>query len=82
MTIVVGGQSPDDVQGNIQRAWAEITSLMRATNEEMFATPTHIEEIIRSGSYFGMLQKYKPRLEEWLTRFHKLQSTNSISLKR
>ena len=76
MTTIAGVQSQDDISGNVQRAWAEIISLMRATNEEMFATPARIGEIVRSRSYFGMLQKYKPMLEEWLTRFQQLQSTH------
>ena len=71
---VLGGEALDDVPGNIQRAWAEITSLMRATNEEMFSTPARIAEIIRTRTYFELLTKYKPRLEAWLTRFHQLQS--------
>ena len=53
----------------IQRAWAELTNLMRETNVNMFDSNRRTEDAVADGSYFGFLEKYNPLLRTFRERF-------------
>ena len=59
---------------NLQRAWAEITALMRQSNAEMFESKSLTREKIQKGEYLQFLQAYWPRLREWLDKFESINS--------
>ncbi|MCJ1310095.1 hypothetical protein MMC25_003756 [Agyrium rufum] len=71
--------STEEMEDSVQRAWAEITSLMRATNEEMFATKAYTQDLTRSKRYFEMLEKYTPKLQQFKTRLDSLRGKLSSS---
>lgn len=58
----------------IQRAWAELTALMRSSNTEMFESKTRTHEAIQNGTYMDFLEEYGPRLKEWKSKFDKTES--------
>ena len=59
---------------NVQRAWAEITALMRQSNAEMFESRSLTREKIQNGEYLQFLQAYWPKLREWLDKFETINS--------
>jgi hypothetical protein len=69
-------QSPYDApepSEKIQRAWAELTAIMRQTNAEMFQSKQQTRDRIQTGAYLGFLEAYGPRMKTWLERFESIQ---------
>ena len=54
---------------NVQRAWAEITTLMKKSNEDLFASPEATNKMIQTGQYFGLLNEYHSKIRGWLRLF-------------
>ena len=59
----------------IQRAWAELTNLMRETNVGMFESKRRTEDAVADGSYMKFLEKYTPRLRTFRERFESTGGT-------
>ena len=52
-----------------QRAWAELTALMRQSNTELFDSKQRTNDSIKSGEYMKFLERYVPKLNAWKQRF-------------
>ena len=50
----------------IQRAWTEIATLMRLSNDDLFRSKSWTQDMIRSGRYLEALKEYGPRLCNWV----------------
>ena len=70
-------RSQNDVLSSVQRAWAEITSLMRITNTDLFASKATTREMIHSRRYLEHLKEFGPALKNWLARFETLSGKSS-----
>ena len=57
---------------NVQRAWAEITALMRQSNAEMFESKAITRDKIQKGEYLKFLEAHGPRLADWKARFERI----------
>ena len=66
-----GKITPED---RIQRAWAELTTLIRASNAEMFGSRERTLESTRNGEYLPFLERFWPRLRQWLEKFENSES--------
>lgn len=62
----------DRTTENIQRAWAEITALMRQSNAEMFESKAMTRDKIQNGEYLEFLESHGPKLADWKARFERM----------
>ena len=53
---------PDPME-NLQRAWAELTTIMRMSNETIFRSKQITMDKIRNGEYIGHLNKISTNAE-------------------
>ena len=65
----IGPYASVTVADRIQRAWAELTALMRQSNTELFESKQRTFDSIKSGEYMKFLEKYVPKLRTWKERF-------------
>lgn len=69
--------SQDSVE-TIQQSWAEITSIMKASNAMLFSSKVKTTKLIQSGEYIGRLQQLQPILASWQKKFQSLDGKNML----
>ena len=58
----------------VQRAWAELTALIRLSNTELFESQQRMQQSIQSGAYLDFIEKFNPKLANWKERFEQTES--------
>ena len=58
----------------VQRAWAELTALIRLSNTELFESQQRTQQSIQSGAYIDYIEKFNPLLAIWKGRFEQTDS--------
>ena len=76
LTELAGPYESITVEDKIQRAWAELTTIIRQSNTEMFESKRRTRQAVDSGEHFQFMDKFKPKLQEWKDR---LEQTDSKS---
>lgn len=69
-------RTPQDPIETIQQCWAEITSVMKATNSKLFPSKDKTRELIRTGEYLSVLEQHQPVLRFWKNQFDSLDGND------
>ena len=77
--IVLDESAHDVVLESIQRSWAEVTTLMKQGNADIFPSKERTHEIIQSKLYLSILRKYQPKLRAWLSSFQEIECKHIAS---
>jgi len=64
--------TPAFAQEQIQRAWAELTAIMRRINADLFRTRELTMQSINSGDYMAIVKGFWDNLRQWLVRFESI----------
>lgn len=59
-------------------AWTELTKLLKSFSEMVFPSKLFTKQLLRSGRYVGVLDHFRPLLEQWHEKY--LQGSGEISL--
>lgn len=78
LTVSIAGPYPAvTTADNIQRAWAELTTLIRETNTLVFESKYKVRYCIQSGNYMDFIEKFAAKLENWKERFDQTKDRSS-----
>ena len=61
----------------IQRAWAELTTLIRESNTELFESNQRVEDSLLLGYYLEYVQRFNEKLRIWKSRFEQTEGLSS-----
>ncbi|MCJ1230631.1 hypothetical protein MMC12_007305 [Toensbergia leucococca] len=64
--------TPQNMVETIQRCWAEVTSIMKAGNSQLFFSREKTRKLIQSGEYTELLDQLQPVLRSWQKNFESL----------
>lgn len=64
--------NPDKLQNADLSVWVELTIFMTATANQVFPSRSETREIMRSGRYVAILDRFQPELQKWKDRFEAL----------
>lgn len=73
-----GFSSIPDASENLQRAWAELTTIMRECNVTFFRSKQATLDLIRSGEHLAILDQFRPVLRGWLARFESIDGRSTL----
>lgn len=59
----------------MQKLWFDIASLMFDANREIFPSRETTARLIDSGEYKAAIQRFKPRLDQWLQNFRRAEKS-------
>ena len=57
-----------------------MTSLMKQSNADLFASKEMTHEIIQSRGYLKVLEYYQPKIREWLSSFESIEGDSYMSV--
>lgn len=66
---IQGKHGHNDHWDSFMAAWIELTRLLKSLSEMVFPSESFTQQLLQSGRYIGLLEHFKPLLEQWRAKY-------------